>query len=82
MNKISLGMALLSATIALSQLASAKTLATFGKPYRVAGEWYTPKQELDYDMTGIASWYGSACTRILRSSLPPTCARPHRQGSK
>ncbi len=29
-----------------------------GKPYEVAGVWYYPKVDWDYDRTGIASWYG------------------------
>ena len=29
-----------------------------GLPYQVAGIWYTPKEEPDYDQTGTASWYG------------------------
>jgi rare lipoprotein A len=29
-----------------------------GKPYQVAGRWFTPKEDSDYDKTGIASWYG------------------------
>lgn len=29
-----------------------------GKPYQVDGIWYYPKQDLNYDETGIASWYG------------------------
>ncbi len=29
-----------------------------GKPYQIAGNWYYPKEEPDYDRTGIASWYG------------------------
>ncbi|MDR3517781.1 MAG: septal ring lytic transglycosylase RlpA family protein [Azospirillaceae bacterium] len=29
-----------------------------GKPYQVAGIWYYPKVDYDYDETGIASWYG------------------------
>jgi rare lipoprotein A len=29
-----------------------------GKPYQVDGVWYYPKVDLDYDETGIASWYG------------------------
>jgi rare lipoprotein A len=29
-----------------------------GEPYRVAGIWYTPKQDWDYDHQGRASWYG------------------------
>jgi rare lipoprotein A len=31
-----------------------------GKPYQVAGRWYEPKHNPDYDRTGHASWYGSA----------------------
>ncbi len=30
-----------------------------GAPYQVAGVWYYPKEEYDYDETGIASWYGA-----------------------
>lgn len=29
-----------------------------GKPYQVAGNWYYPSHEEDYDKIGIASWYG------------------------
>lgn len=29
-----------------------------GEPYEVAGVWYYPKADPDYDETGIASWYG------------------------
>lgn len=29
-----------------------------GKPYRVRGKWYTPKEEHGYDRAGLASWYG------------------------
>lgn len=29
-----------------------------GKPYKVAGKWYTPKHDPNYDETGAASWYG------------------------
>lgn len=31
-----------------------------GKPYMIAGRWYTPRHEPDYDRAGIASWYGDA----------------------
>jgi rare lipoprotein A len=31
-----------------------------GKPYRVKGKWYVPKEEKSYNKTGLASWYGSA----------------------
>ena len=29
-----------------------------GKPYQIAGLWYYPHEDPDYDATGIASWYG------------------------
>ncbi|RMF08212.1 MAG: septal ring lytic transglycosylase RlpA family protein [Alphaproteobacteria bacterium] len=29
-----------------------------GNPYKVAGRWYHPKEDPDYDRVGIASWYG------------------------
>jgi rare lipoprotein A len=30
-----------------------------GSPYQIAGVWYYPREEPDYEATGIASWYGS-----------------------
>ena len=29
-----------------------------GKPYQIKGTWYYPKEDFDYEETGIASWYG------------------------
>ncbi|MEZ5756857.1 MAG: septal ring lytic transglycosylase RlpA family protein [Emcibacteraceae bacterium] len=29
-----------------------------GDPYKVAGKWYTPKEDPTYNEVGIASWYG------------------------
>lgn len=29
-----------------------------GKPYKIAGKWYRPKLDTDYDKVGLASWYG------------------------
>ncbi|MGH7002435.1 MAG: septal ring lytic transglycosylase RlpA family protein, partial [Alphaproteobacteria bacterium] len=29
-----------------------------GQPYEIAGRWYTPREDFDYDRTGVASWYG------------------------
>ncbi|WP_304186740.1 septal ring lytic transglycosylase RlpA family protein [Phenylobacterium aquaticum] len=29
-----------------------------GDPYQVAGVWYVPKEQPNYDETGMASWYG------------------------
>lgn len=31
-----------------------------GKPYKVKGRWYAPKEDKRYDKKGLASWYGSA----------------------
>ncbi|HEY9233923.1 MAG TPA: septal ring lytic transglycosylase RlpA family protein, partial [Phenylobacterium sp.] len=30
-----------------------------GAPYEVAGVWYVPKEEPNYDQEGTATWYGS-----------------------
>ncbi len=32
--------------------------AQIGKPYKIKGKWYTPREEPGYDRTGNASWYG------------------------
>lgn len=29
-----------------------------GKPYKIGGNWYYPKEDPNYDQTGYASWYG------------------------
>jgi len=29
-----------------------------GKPYKISGRWYYPKEDYDYSQVGIASWYG------------------------
>lgn len=29
-----------------------------GKPYKVAGKWYEPAEQPNYDKVGVASWYG------------------------
>jgi len=31
-----------------------------GKPYKVAGRTYVPREDRSYDRTGVASWYGEA----------------------
>jgi rare lipoprotein A len=31
-----------------------------GRPYRVAGRWYTPRENPGYSAVGAASWYGDA----------------------
>ncbi len=30
-----------------------------GQPYQIGGRWYTPREDLGYDRTGTASWYGA-----------------------
>ena len=39
-----------------------------GKPYRVGARWFTPREEPGYDVTGTASWYGSAFHRRMTSN--------------
>nr|WP_037545588.1 septal ring lytic transglycosylase RlpA family protein [Stappia stellulata] len=29
-----------------------------GKPYKIAGKWYRPKDDPNYESVGLASWYG------------------------
>jgi rare lipoprotein A len=29
-----------------------------GRPYKIAGNWYYPREDVNYDSIGIASWYG------------------------
>ncbi len=29
-----------------------------GRPYQIAGRWYYPAEDPDYDEVGFASWYG------------------------
>lgn len=31
-----------------------------GKPYKIAGKWYKPKEVKRYEKIGVASWYGDA----------------------
>jgi rare lipoprotein A len=39
-----------------------------GKPYQVAGRWFTPKEQPNYDKKGLASWYGEAFNRRKTSN--------------
>ena len=39
-----------------------------GKPYQVAGRWFTPKEQPNYDKSGMASWYGEAFNRRKTSN--------------
>lgn len=38
----------------------AKPYRRIGAPYEIAGSWYEPKEDPNYDQTGEASWYGEA----------------------
>ena len=49
----------LIATTAKSGKPAPGTDYKVGKPYQINGVWYYPKEDFDYDETGIASWYGS-----------------------
>jgi rare lipoprotein A len=37
-----------------------KPYRRIGAPYEIAGSWYEPKEDPNYDRTGEASWYGAA----------------------
>jgi rare lipoprotein A len=39
-----------------------------GSPYQVAGRWFTPKEQPNYDKSGPASWYGEAFNRRMTSN--------------
>ena len=39
-----------------------------GDPYQVAGRWFTPKEQPDYDKVGTASWYGPKFNRRKTSN--------------
>ena len=39
-----------------------------GKPYQVAGRWFKPKEQPNYDKKGMASWYGEAFNRRKTSN--------------
>jgi rare lipoprotein A len=39
-----------------------------GKPYQVAGRWFTPHEQPGYDKKGLASWYGEAFHRRKTSN--------------
>lgn len=38
--------------------ANGKGVYKLGKPYKVNGKWYFPKEDFKYDEIGVASWYG------------------------
>jgi rare lipoprotein A len=39
-----------------------------GKPYQVAGRWFTPHEQPGYEKSGMASWYGEAFHRRKTSN--------------
>jgi rare lipoprotein A len=39
-----------------------------GKPYKVAGRWFNPREQPNYDATGPASWYGEDFHRRMTSN--------------
>jgi rare lipoprotein A len=39
-----------------------------GKPYQVAGMWFTPKEQPGYNKVGVSSWYGEAFHRRRTSN--------------
>ena len=39
-----------------------------GDPYQVAGRWFTPMEQPNYDKKGLASWYGEAFNRRMTSN--------------
>ena len=39
-----------------------------GNPYQVAGRWFTPKEQPNYDKVGVSSWYGEAFHRRKTSN--------------
>jgi rare lipoprotein A len=39
-----------------------------GNSYQIAGRWFTPKEQADYDKVGTASWYGPQFHRRMTSN--------------
>jgi rare lipoprotein A len=53
-----LAVAALAGCASKSPTSTASSGYKIGKPYQVAGVWYYPHVDYEYDETGIASWYG------------------------
>jgi len=62
LNRVEYGVKITPAVFSDTSLVLQKSggQSRIGKPYRVKGKWYYPKQEPDYSKVGLASWYGSA----------------------
>ena len=41
-----------------------------GKPYKIAGEWYYPRENTKYDNIGIASWFDMNLLTAAHPTLP------------
>lgn len=54
-----LALALLAACASPDRgVSSASGGVKVGKPYQIAGKWYYPQDDRDYEEKGVASWYG------------------------
>lgn len=49
---------ILAFTFSHNAIAGYKGHFKVGTPYEVAGRWYYPEIDNNYDKTGVASWYG------------------------
>ena len=47
-----------AALLPLTSKSTAQAQPYAGAPYQVAGKWYVPAYEPNYDEVGVASWYG------------------------
>jgi rare lipoprotein A len=45
-------------TLPVVSIPSSAGIYKIGTPYQIDGTWYYPREQPDYDETGIASWYG------------------------
>ncbi len=45
--------------VAPEQPAPSEGTYKVGKPYQIENTWYYPKEDFEYDESGIASWYGA-----------------------
>ncbi len=54
--------------VGASGTAAAAGRVKIGQPYFVMGHWYTPADDLHYDETGVASWYGPGFHALATAS--------------
>lgn len=50
----------LNANVRSGKINKDSSFYKIGKPYKIAGKTYYPKVDVNYNKTGIASWYGDA----------------------